>query len=68
MRNSYKTVHKLVRYRLKASPEFPEIAQQQANISEKLGYSPMWGYVAGIHDYPRIRNKHDKSVAKALPT
>jgi hypothetical protein len=46
--------------------KFPEIAQQDSNVSDKLQYSPMWGYIAGIHEYSQIKNKHNKSAAKAI--
>lgn len=46
--------------------EFPEIAQRESEVSQKLGYSPMWGYIAGIYEYKNIKTLHAKSVAKAI--
>jgi hypothetical protein len=46
--------------------EFPEVAQKKSNISQKLGYAPMWGYVAGIHKHTLLAKLHQNSVAKQL--
>ena len=52
--------------RQRLTTEFPEIAQRQSNVSEKLGYSPIWGYVAGIYEYSNIKTLHKKSAARAI--
>lgn len=52
--------------RQRLTMEFPEIAQRGAEVSKKLQYAPMWGYVAGIYTYTNIKNLHNKSIAKAI--
>lgn len=46
--------------------EFPEVSQKQAKVSEKLKFSPQWGYIAGEHDYTRMKNIETKSVAREI--
>lgn len=46
--------------------EFPEICQSKSEISPKLGYSPLWGYVAGKYCYTQIVNKDRNSAARKL--
>jgi uncharacterized protein involved in tolerance to divalent cations len=54
-----------IRQRLKY--EFPEVADRA--INNKLtheGFTAWVGYLAGIHDYTRIKNDHAKSIASEL--
>lgn len=46
--------------------EFPEIAQRSTKISQKLGYTPLWGWLAGIRSYTRIENEYSQSIAKKI--
>lgn len=46
--------------------EFPEIAQRKSHLNSKLGYEPIWGYVAGIREYTVIKKLHEKSAARAI--
>lgn len=54
------------RIRQRLSFEFPEAASRQSNISEKLGYAPMWGYLSGVYSYRSIQNLDAKSAARTL--
>jgi uncharacterized protein involved in tolerance to divalent cations len=54
-----------IRQRLKY--EFPEIADRAVSDSRtKDGFTAWIGYLAGIHDYKRIRNERAKSIATEL--
>lgn len=46
--------------------EFPEIAQRETKLSHKLGYSALWGWLAGIRSYTRIENEYNRSIAKEI--
>jgi hypothetical protein len=46
--------------------EFPEIAQRSTKISSKLGYAPLWGWLAGIRSYTRIENEYSRSIANEI--
>lgn len=46
--------------------EFPEIAQRQTRPSAKLGFSALWGWLAGLHTYTRIENEYRHSMAREL--
>jgi hypothetical protein len=46
--------------------EFPEIAQRQTKPSAKLGFSALWGWLAGLHSYTRIKNEYKRSMAREL--
>jgi hypothetical protein len=52
--------------RQRLSLEFPEIAARQWQISEKLGFSPALGWLAGIHSYTKIVNDYQGSIAPFL--
>jgi uncharacterized protein involved in tolerance to divalent cations len=54
-----------IRQRLKY--EFPEVADRAINNGRtKDGFTAWVGYLAGIHDYTRIKNDHAKSIATEL--
>lgn len=46
--------------------EFPEAAERQIQPSKKLGYSPFWGWLAGIYTYSRVVNDRERSIANDL--
>lgn len=46
--------------------EFPEVAQRQVHIAERLGYSPLWGWLGGIRSYSRIEREYRCSIASEL--
>lgn len=46
--------------------EFPEISQRQTNISPKLGYTPLWGWLANVHSYKRIESEYQQSISYQL--
>lgn len=46
--------------------EFPEAAEQRIVESEKLGFSPFLGWLAGEYSYSRGENKYNKSIAKDM--
>lgn len=46
--------------------ELPEVAERRSQINPKLGFSPLWGYLAGIYSYTRIAGTHDQSVARSI--
>jgi len=46
--------------------EFPEIATRQFKASEKLGFTPVLGALAGIHTYTRLENELSSSVTQTL--
>lgn len=52
--------------RQRLSREFPEIAERKPQISEKLGFSPLWGWLAELHTYSRIENEYKGSVAREI--
>lgn len=49
--------------RQRLSYEFPEAAKTLSIPSPKLRYSPLWGWLAGIHSYKSIDQKYAKSIA-----
>lgn len=46
--------------------EFPEIATRKFSASQKLGFTPVLGALAGIHTYTRIENELKRSCARTL--
>lgn len=44
--------------------EFPEVCERRTQISPKLGFSPLWGWLAGLHAYTRVENEYKQSCAK----
>lgn len=52
--------------RQRLTKEFPEISQRQAKPSASLGFSALWGWLAGLHTYARIENEYRRSLAREL--
>lgn len=52
--------------RQRLNKEFPETAQRKAQPSASLGFSPLWGWLAGLHTYTRIENEYERSLARQL--
>ncbi len=52
--------------RQRLSLEFPEACQTKSQVSDKLGYSPLWGYIAGNRIYSNAAKKDKNSTARAL--
>ncbi len=52
--------------RQRLSYEFPEIVAHQMNISTVRGFTPIIGWLAGIHRDNRYKNKYNLSVAREL--
>lgn len=46
--------------------EFPEIASRRAQPSNTMGYSPLWGWLAGLRDYPALDFLHSSSIVNQL--
>lgn len=46
--------------------EFPEVCHRESKTNEELGFSPFWGWLAGLHTYTRIENDYRNSVAPEL--
>lgn len=46
--------------------EYPEASERRIEVSEKLGYSPFWGWLAGRYSYARVTNDYAQSVAHDL--
>lgn len=46
--------------------EFPEVAARSLEISPKLGFSPLIGWLAGVHSYTRIVKDYGSSIAPSL--
>lgn len=46
--------------------EFPEAATRRTEINPKLGFSPLWGYLASIYSYTSILKLHNSSVARQI--
>jgi uncharacterized protein involved in tolerance to divalent cations len=65
LESTTKILTQQIRQRLKY--EFPEIADRYiTNSRTKDGSTPWIGYLAGIHDYKRIRGEREASIATAL--
>lgn len=46
--------------------EFPETIKRQFNLSKKLGFSPLIGWLAGEYESNRYEREYGKSVAHAI--
>lgn len=46
--------------------EFPEVAARTYRASESLGFTPLMGWLSLTHNYTRIQNLYDGSVARIL--
>jgi uncharacterized protein involved in tolerance to divalent cations len=65
LESTTKILAQQIRQRLKY--EFPEIADRAINNSRTSdGFTAWIGYLAGIHDYKRIRDERAKSIATEL--
>ena len=54
--------------RQRLATEFPEISQRETNVSTKLGFSPLWGWLAGLHTYSSIEKAYKNSVTHIVGT
>ncbi|WP_013322666.1 hypothetical protein [Gloeothece verrucosa] len=52
--------------RQRLSLEFPEASDQRIEISEKKGFSPFWGWLAGNYSYTWANRRYEESSAKRL--
>jgi uncharacterized protein involved in tolerance to divalent cations len=65
LESTTKILAQQIRQRLKY--EFPEVADRAINNSRTSdGFTAWIGYLAGIHDYKRIRDERAKSIATEL--
>lgn len=65
LESTTKILQQQIRQRLKY--EFPEISKRTINNKRhESGFTPWIGWLAGIHDYTRIQNEHQKSIARDL--
>jgi hypothetical protein len=65
LESTTKILQQQLRQRLKY--EFPEISKRTINNSRhKDGYTPWLGWLAGIHDYKRIREERTRSISTEL--
>jgi uncharacterized protein involved in tolerance to divalent cations len=65
LESTSKILQQQIRQRLKY--EFPEVADRHIGKGRrKDGFTPWIGYLAGMHDYARIRNERAKSIATEL--
>jgi hypothetical protein len=65
LESTTKILTQQIRQRLKY--EFPEVADRYiTNSRTKDGFTPWIGYLAGIHDYKRIRGEREASIATQL--
>lgn len=52
--------------RQRLSYEFPELSSKALNISELRGFTPVIGWLAGIHPDKRYDNLYSSSIARSL--
>lgn len=65
LESTTKILAQQIRQRLKY--EFPEVADRTiSNARTPDGFTAWIGWLAGVHNYKRIKNEYDKSIAREL--